>query len=655
MTSITDLGAQAWRDFNTDGVPSSGARHTPKSDARAVMAALDTQKAEAVEDLAALKVLTSRPASALTAGEASAYDGLGDAYAWDEGATDTANEPFIVTPTSGPAGRYKMLSPFVQNGTGAVMRRMRDKLREVELSVEDFWLAIDADDTNAINRAIAAVPADGGTVIFNRNLGDVYNISAALSVQRGNISLRGKHGGIVTINSTSTTANHMTIGAVGAAYLFNIHLSDLVFTRTGVCSAGWAIDAANIGHASFGDIRVYGDNKQYQGLRFRSCSNLRISGIRTENCLKESGYFGGLGTGPATMDGMVIDVIIEDWRNAGGHASSASLATQGILILDDFVGGVWIQKYTCDSHKGYALYLKGTLANRASNTLIKVNQLDVESGAVGAGAFKVDAYTGVWVDAEWVSGKDLDTVHVGTNAQNIFWNRGDIAIAYSATEAAAFYCDGQVVHCGAQMVGYSTNAHGTGIQIGANADRVFFLGGGVNQMAVGLDVHASSRTGKTIVLRGVEFNGNASVASFDLTAVAHDLHIDCEGLAKMLRGDMYLGGSPLSAPLHIVGDPLNVNGINLYGGQSGAPPNMAVVGAGTNIGYFETMKGTGNRGFKSQAGAATNMELLGADPGSGTTVIYVRYHNGVSVTYQNVSLGAADSGGAGFKVLRVPN
>jgi lysophospholipase L1-like esterase len=46
MTSITDLGAQAWRDFETDGVPSSGARNTPKSDARAVMAAIDLQKAD---------------------------------------------------------------------------------------------------------------------------------------------------------------------------------------------------------------------------------------------------------------------------------------------------------------------------------------------------------------------------------------------------------------------------------------------------------------------------------------------------------------------------------------------------------------------------------------------------------------------------------
>ncbi|KAF0102245.1 MAG: hypothetical protein FD144_2680 [Rhodospirillaceae bacterium] len=108
MTSITDLGAQAWRDYVTDGVPSSGALNTPKSAARAVMAAIDVQKQEAVEDLTALKALTSRPGSVLVkSGQAAGM------WQWVAGSSTTADDALVVNPTSGEAGRYKRLdAPF---------------------------------------------------------------------------------------------------------------------------------------------------------------------------------------------------------------------------------------------------------------------------------------------------------------------------------------------------------------------------------------------------------------------------------------------------------------------------------------------------------------------------------------------------------------
>ena len=42
-------------------------------------------------------------------------------------------------------------------------------------------------------------------------------------------------------------------------------------------------------------------------------------------------------------------------------------------------------------------------------------------------------------------------------------------------------------------------------------------------------------------------------------------------------------------------------------------------------------------------------------PSSGNTNLGVLYHNGSAETFQTVTLGAADSGGTGYKVLRVPN
>jgi hypothetical protein len=48
-------------------------------------------------------------------------------------------------------------------------------------------------------------------------------------------------------------------------------------------------------------------------------------------------------------------------------------------------------------------------------------------------------------------------------------------------------------------------------------------------------------------------------------------------------------------------------------------------------------------------------QISAATPTAGQTTLYLLRHNGTSATMQQVTLGAADSGGAGFKVLRVPN
>lgn len=53
--------------------------------------------------------------------------------------------------------------------------------------------------------------------------------------------------------------------------------------------------------------------------------------------------------------------------------------------------------------------------------------------------------------------------------------------------------------------------------------------------------------------------------------------------------------------------------------------------------------------------ALTALKLLSASPTSGNSSLQMQYHNGATVTLQTVSLGIADSGGAGFKLLRVPN
>ncbi len=60
-------------------------------------------------------------------------------------------------------------------------------------------------------------------------------------------------------------------------------------------------------------------------------------------------------------------------------------------------------------------------------------------------------------------------------------------------------------------------------------------------------------------------------------------------------------------------------------------------------------------GVSTTIGSALRLKLASAAPTSGNTSMTVAYHNGTTATSGLITLGAADSGGSGFKVLRVPN
>lgn len=99
MSTITELFASVWRNDSTLGDPDSGVHAPAKSEIRAVGAAIDTQKAEAVADLAAIKALTSRPLLVFV-------KALDQFYVWNAGSTATPDDETVIECTSGAAGRY---------------------------------------------------------------------------------------------------------------------------------------------------------------------------------------------------------------------------------------------------------------------------------------------------------------------------------------------------------------------------------------------------------------------------------------------------------------------------------------------------------------------------------------------------------------------
>jgi len=92
----------------------------------------------------------------------------------------------------------------------------------------------------------------------------------------------------------------------------------------------------------------------------------------------------------------------------------------------------------------------------------------------------------------------------------------------------------------------------------------------------------------------------------------------------------------------------------------GAASYPTLTGGGTVGGlicYANTATGL-NGIFRFRDNPTDNVDRAHIDtaaPTSGNTILTLSYHNGTAVAFQKVTLGAADSGGTGFKSLRVPN
>lgn len=73
----------------------------------------------------------------------------------------------------------------------------------------------------------------------------------------------------------------------------------------------------------------------------------------------------------------------------------------------------------------------------------------------------------------------------------------------------------------------------------------------------------------------------------------------------------------------------------------------------TNVGLDVLTKGSGKHRFASETGSKTLVEM--DDVTSGQTALLVRTNDGAVTSVRRVTVGAADSGGSGYRVLRVTN
>ncbi len=289
-----------------------------------------------VEDLTALKALSSRPGIVASKGGATAFDGLGVQWAWDAGSATTADDKTVVTPTAGAAGRYK-------------------KLRGGKWWLESGFTPSYDEAATVLSRALAI---------------DTYGVTLTIpaSKQLDLIGLRNGGNDLnFTIGSGASVAGH-------AFYMRSLLGSDAASNLYGVIgsvtNAGPGVVKAVYGRA----VAVSGSTGVLMGAAF---------GINTIAGLSHAT---GIQITPDTDGGGVVDELI--WATANGAAGTV-LANYGLLLQDVAIqlGGAGFQMQA----KGAGDFIR--LNNSAGNaTLFSVDstgKVDFQStqstvGAAGA-------------------------------------------------------------------------------------------------------------------------------------------------------------------------------------------------------------------------------------------------------------------------------
>lgn len=198
MTDVGTLGNLAWRDWNTDGVPSSGERKPPKADIRAFVEAVETQKTTVLANVAALRLYEGDATSAILKVRTSFGDRGGGVFTVKSGDSSTTDDGSMI----------------VVDARG---RRWWRSVTDDVLYPEWFGALRNgtADDKPAWAAAVAYGAALGSARV--RGMAGSYRWASGLVVTNGNVRLEGASGKNSTIIVGDFNGDIISIGDGSAA------------------------------------------------------------------------------------------------------------------------------------------------------------------------------------------------------------------------------------------------------------------------------------------------------------------------------------------------------------------------------------------------------------------------------------------------------
>jgi hypothetical protein len=390
---------------------------------------------------------------------------------------------------------------FLQSGTGAVLRTAQDKMRET-VSVKDFGAVGNgvADDTAAIQ---AAINSSAELVVFPQG---TYRITSALTVPSGNKTLMSLGWRAATINQDGAAVYTLDIGSASVV-TFDVRVEGFVFTRTSAAASGAVIRLRNVVYWQIDNCRLFMDNKAWRGLEIYSGFNGRCFEVLSENPIREHVYVSG-GTNPGgNLDGVSVQNYFFETEMAGGNDGQPA-ATSGCILLDDNVQATIVQSPRVYSHTGYAVYCKGTLANRGNNALNLFYDLNVEaSPGKTAGAIRIDNYTSSQVRIGWVSSLNIPAIHLTANCQSTI--TADIQAGIGGAGSYGYQDDGtQNTLQNLDVVGYT--AGGSGVYLGSTVNTPVINGLTARQTTYVVEVDAGITSSTYVDISEVAFTGLSS-------------------------------------------------------------------------------------------------------------------------------------------------
>jgi hypothetical protein len=303
----------------------------------------------ALDTLAALKALTTRPESVLVKGKTTANDGWGGVFAWVAGDTTTADDALVVQPTSGAAGRYK-------------------RLYDGGMDVRWFGVLNDgtAQTADAINAAITASAAGKGIVRFPAG---TYLVTTSILALAGAV-----------IEGPGDIA-----GLAGAAVLkVGANLTAFITTSNN--------NATNIHSFIMRGLTIDGNKGTY------TCGDLVILGLLNgtiENCYITNGSGNGVhvvpGTNPTTDPAWIFKI-------RGGTVGSCA----GVGIIAESSDSSIIGTYVSGNTTGNILIKTGSGAIRVIGCQIEV------SAGYGLKCITPDATAGIPQTSNMIVGNLFD-------------------------------------------------------------------------------------------------------------------------------------------------------------------------------------------------------------------------------------------------------
>lgn len=282
--------------FDNAGNPAAGYRLTTYAAGTTTLQATFTNRAATASNSNPI-ILNQRGEAVIFLDPSKVYDfkfeSPDGAQVWTQ--QDVAASNGMADLASTAAGKGAEMVAFKQAGAGAVERTLLEKGRET-VSVKDFGAVGDgvADDTAAINAAIASLPELGGKAVFPNG---TYRITAPITITNKAVALIGSgREGTRIIQATSNTdgisfvSNTASNAAAGNGTLKNtltirgISLLRMNGTTGGKAVAGtWAEITDNVQYFVADDILVYsyadGGSAWNYGFHLTNANGVRMNNV----------------------------------------------------------------------------------------------------------------------------------------------------------------------------------------------------------------------------------------------------------------------------------------------------------------------------------------------------------------------------------------